>query len=94
VADWDERYRRGEHAGDEPLPLLARLVPTLLPGRALDLACGAGRRSSSRAGGSERVMKGDTTEALSGAARLTPLPGAIQNFAVPALFPGGAIGNY
>jgi tellurite methyltransferase len=45
MADWDEHYRRGGHADQEPLPLLARLVPQLAPGRALDLACGAGRHA-------------------------------------------------
>src|SRR5580700_8036835 len=41
---WDERYR--EHPGDErPTPLLARTAGDLVPGRALDLACGAGRNA-------------------------------------------------
>jgi SAM-dependent methyltransferase len=45
MADWDERYRRGEHIIREPMPLLARVVETLKPGRALDLACGPGRHA-------------------------------------------------
>src|SRR5438067_111159 len=45
MADWNERYSRGEHIIDEPLPLLARVVETLAPGRALDVACGAGRHA-------------------------------------------------
>jgi SAM-dependent methyltransferase len=45
MADWDERYTRGEHIIKEPLPLLARAVETLTPGRALDLACGPGRHA-------------------------------------------------
>ncbi len=45
MADWDERYSRGEHIINEPLPLLARVVETLAPGRALDVACGAGRHA-------------------------------------------------
>jgi tellurite methyltransferase len=45
VADWDERYRRGEQIIREPLPLLARFSEELKPGRALDLACGAGRHA-------------------------------------------------
>jgi len=53
VIGWDERYRRGEHAGPEPDPLLeialshfrgARSSPGAAP-RALDLACGAGRHA-------------------------------------------------
>jgi tellurite methyltransferase len=43
VADWDERYSRGEHIIKEPMPLLVRVVGELKPGRALDLACGTGR---------------------------------------------------
>jgi tellurite methyltransferase len=45
VADWNERYRRGEHITKEPLPLLVRAVCGLQPGRALDLACGTGRHA-------------------------------------------------
>ena len=45
---WDERYRRGEHAGDAPLPFIADWLERFEPGgrrRALDLACGSGRHS-------------------------------------------------
>lgn len=42
---WDDRYRRGEHASSRPAPLFEQVVATLPPGRALDLACGAGRHS-------------------------------------------------
>ncbi len=45
MADWDERYSRGEHATTEPHRLLARAVDGLAPGRALDVACGAGRHA-------------------------------------------------
>jgi len=54
VADWDERYSRGEHATLEPSRLLVRAVEIFAaqaggesPGgrRALDLACGAGRHA-------------------------------------------------
>lgn len=45
MADWDERYSRGEHATQEPNPLLVRVAETLSPGRALDIACGAGRHA-------------------------------------------------
>ena len=45
MADWDERYSRGEHIIREPMPLLARVVETLAPARALDLACGPGRHA-------------------------------------------------
>jgi tellurite methyltransferase len=45
MPDWDERYRRGEHAPKEPTPLLRSAVAHLTPGRALDLACGTGRHA-------------------------------------------------
>jgi tellurite methyltransferase len=45
MADWDERYSRGEHIIAEPMPLLARVAEGLAPGRALDLACGPGRHA-------------------------------------------------
>ena len=45
MADWDERYRRGEHATTEPGRLLMRAIKDLAPGRALDIACGAGRHA-------------------------------------------------
>jgi tellurite methyltransferase len=42
---WDERYRKGEHAGDEPHPLIVDFASKLVPGRALDVACGTGRHA-------------------------------------------------
>jgi tellurite methyltransferase len=46
---WDERYGAGDHTGTEPDPFLAMLddYRSLLPesGRALDVACGAGRNT-------------------------------------------------
>jgi tellurite methyltransferase len=45
VADWDERYSRGEHIIQEPMPLLVRMASELKPGCALDLACGTGRHA-------------------------------------------------
>jgi tellurite methyltransferase len=45
MADWDERYSRGEHATTEPNPLLLRALENLAPGHALDVACGAGRHA-------------------------------------------------
>jgi tellurite methyltransferase len=45
MTDWDERYRRGEHTDDEPHRLVVEFASKLDPGRALDLACGAGRHA-------------------------------------------------
>jgi SAM-dependent methyltransferase len=44
VADWDERYRRGEFP-DRPSRFLKRAIEMVTPGRALDIACGAGRNA-------------------------------------------------
>jgi SAM-dependent methyltransferase len=45
VADWDERYRKGEHSPAKPHQLLVKAVASLPLGRALDIACGAGRHA-------------------------------------------------
>jgi SAM-dependent methyltransferase len=45
IEEWNERYRAGEEIVDAPAPLLADAAETLPPGRALDLACGAGRNA-------------------------------------------------
>lgn len=43
--EWNERYRTREALDDEPAPLLVNAARDLPPGRALDLACGAGRNA-------------------------------------------------
>jgi tellurite methyltransferase len=46
LRDWDKRYRASEAAGSEtPTPLVARIAAGMKAGRALDLACGAGRNA-------------------------------------------------
>ena len=45
MTDWDARYRRGDYLSEEPHPLLVKFASTLLPARALDIACGAGRHA-------------------------------------------------
>jgi SAM-dependent methyltransferase len=49
IRDWDKRYRLKEHAASDleasPTPLLIETAARLTPGRALDLACGAGRNA-------------------------------------------------
>jgi tellurite methyltransferase len=45
MLSWNERYRRGEHTGETPHPLIFEYAAKLLPGRALDLACGLGRHA-------------------------------------------------
>ncbi len=49
IRGWDERYRVREHRAEAleaaPTPVLVEAVSILAPGRALDLACGAGRNA-------------------------------------------------
>ena len=43
---WDQRYREGAYASrDYPSEFLKQQLLHLKPGKALDLACGAGRNS-------------------------------------------------
>lgn len=44
--EWNARYRARERIDAEPSQLLIDAVDPLLPGRALDLACGAGRNAA------------------------------------------------
>jgi SAM-dependent methyltransferase len=43
--EWNERYRSREGIADAPADLLVAAAADLAPGRALDLACGAGRNA-------------------------------------------------
>ena len=43
--EWNARYRSREEIDDEPSPLLVDAAAEVKPGRALDLACGAGRNA-------------------------------------------------
>jgi SAM-dependent methyltransferase len=50
--EWDERFRRGEHANDPPLKFIVEALDRIGAGgrrRALDLACGAGRHAAALA---------------------------------------------
>jgi SAM-dependent methyltransferase len=42
---WNDRYRLGEAIDRQPAQLLVDIASALPPGRALDLACGAGRNA-------------------------------------------------
>lgn len=42
---WDERYASGKYSAVEPHRLLIELAGKLPPGKALDVACGAGRHA-------------------------------------------------
>ena len=43
--EWNERYRSREEIASDPAPMLIRAAESLAPGRALDLASGAGRNA-------------------------------------------------
>ena len=49
ISEWDKRYRLGEHAAADleapPTALVVNTAQSLRPGKALDLACGAGRNA-------------------------------------------------
>jgi tellurite methyltransferase len=45
MANWDQRYLRGEHPIKEPSSLLRTAIASLKPGQALDIACGVGRHA-------------------------------------------------
>ena len=45
LTDWNARYRAREEIASDPAPLLVRAAEAVAPGRALDLACGAGRNA-------------------------------------------------
>jgi len=60
---WNERYRRGEHTNEDPYPLLVQFISDLAPGRALDVACGAGRHAIWLAGRGWQVTAVDYSPA-------------------------------
>lgn len=60
---WDERYLAGECGTRDPDPVLRRAIEPLRPGRALDLACGAGRHALFLAGHGWRVTAVDASSA-------------------------------
>src|SRR6266849_3861649 len=46
IEDWDARYRESaRQLADRPAAILAEVLPLLPRGRALDIACGAGRNA-------------------------------------------------
>jgi SAM-dependent methyltransferase len=45
IPEWNERWEKKAHLEEDPNPLLVRVVESKPWGRALDLACGAGRNA-------------------------------------------------
>lgn len=62
LAEWNERYRNREQLDNAPAQLLVETAASLTPGRALDLACGAGRNASWLAGRGWEVVALDGAE--------------------------------
>ena len=76
---WDERYRAGSYAGREhPTQLLAEWEPRLPRGRALDVACGAGRNSLFLAGTGRQVDAVDISPAGLERARQSAAPRGLE----------------
>lgn len=76
--DWNSRYRTGEHPAD-PAPLLVEAVRGQVPGRALDLACGAGRNAAYlSANGWEVVAIDGASEAIRLVRERDPLINALE----------------
>jgi SAM-dependent methyltransferase len=73
IREWDERYRSGARPQEDldapPTPLVARIAKILRPGKALDLACGAGRNALWLARQSWNVSAVDGSEAAIGILR-------------------------
>src|SRR5207247_5889259 len=64
IERWNERYRSGDFER-QPSPLVIEATAALAPGRALDLACGAGRNAIYLADRGWRVVAVDgSIEAL------------------------------
>jgi tellurite methyltransferase len=61
--DWDRHYSEAENLDLTPAPLLVEVADMLPPGRALDLACGAGRNAIHLVGLGWRVTAVDASPA-------------------------------
>lgn len=73
IQGWDARYRSEEYRAEEkdasPTPLLVEAAARLSPGRALDLACGAGRNALWLAKNGWQVTAVDASSAAIGLLR-------------------------
>ena len=61
--DWEQHYAQSENRETAPSPLLVQVAEMTPPGRALDLACGAGRHALYLAGLSWNVIAVDSAKA-------------------------------
>ena len=79
--DWEERYADAEALDFTPSPLLAEVVELVPPGRALDVACGAGRNALYLAGLGWNVVAVDGSAA---AIRIVRERSAAAGFSIDA----------
>lgn len=81
IQDWEKRYRSGETGGEEPTALLVERAAKLMPGSAIDLACGAGRNALYLA---ERGWSVTAVDGSAEAIQLLQTRGAERGLAVDA----------
>src|SRR5215470_7548698 len=67
--DWNQYYRDSATVDMTPFPLLVELADQLVPGKALDLACGPGRNALYLARLGWQVTAVDSSEAAIGILR-------------------------
>lgn len=83
--NWEEHYTAAANRDETPAPLLVQAVELLPPGRALDLACGAGRNALYLAGLGWDVVAVDSAAA---AIRIIRVQAAERGLAVDARVAG------
>lgn len=82
IAGWEEKYRSGDRGReDKPTKLVVETAEKLLPGRAIDLACGAGRHALYLA---ERGWEVTAVDGSETAVELVRLRSAARNLDVRA----------
>jgi SAM-dependent methyltransferase len=81
IAKWDERYRAGERGSAKPSAAVIEAAADAPPGRALDLACGAGRNALFLAKNGWRVTAIDgSSEAIAIASHRAERLGLVIDF--------------
>jgi len=87
--NWEERFAPGARLNFTPSPLLVEAAELLAPGRALDLACGAGRNAIYLASLGWSVLAVDSSPAALGILRERAAAGGLRIDARQADLEGG-----